>query len=151
MAAQCNGLVFIRIISRAWLRPAPIKSYFAVTWQKLQAALNLMNLSGDPCIPGCDRTLSYIIIKLDRILERSAILNCECCKYNNDYFVAHSWTFSWLTLYCQHASCCTFVKSQGKLKICCFSVDCGIIHSSTVCTSQYSLYTSLHCCQMPVC
>ena len=29
-------------------------------------------------------------IKLDRILERSAILNCECCKYNNDYFVAHS-------------------------------------------------------------
>ena len=28
-------------------------------------------------------------ISLDRILVRSAILNCECCKYKNDYFVAH--------------------------------------------------------------
>ena len=90
-------------------------------------------------------TLSWAI-KLDRIWVRSAILNCEFYKYKNNYFVAHPWTFSWLTLYCQHDSYCTFVKSEGKLNICCFSVDCGIIHSSTVCTSQYSLYTSLHCC-----
>ena len=33
--------------------------------------------------------VTWVRNKLDRILERSAILNCECCKYKNDYFVAH--------------------------------------------------------------
>ena len=28
-----------------------MRAYFAVTWEKLQAALNLINPSGDPCIP----------------------------------------------------------------------------------------------------